>query len=119
MKRETLCWRCEWAAGKDGKCAWASRFKPVPGWKATPTVLTPDDRPVDSFDVIECPLFEKDHRIQKKRRNFRRLTEEDLRDIERLINEGHTSYYIADITGFDKRTAYGAIKKIKERKNEL
>lgn len=39
VKKDTICWTCEWAGGKDKKCPWASEFKPVPGWDATPTKL--------------------------------------------------------------------------------
>ena len=61
-----ICWECEWAAGKDGKCPWASRFEPVPGWNATPTTvkLTKTSRS-DTFEVHDCPLFEIMHEIKE------------------------------------------------------
>lgn len=61
-KHHTLCWTCQWAAGKDKKCPWACKFQPVPGWKAIPTELKATigsafDK-IDSFDVYECPQYE-------------------------------------------------------------
>lgn len=74
----TLCWDCEWACGKDGKCPWATEFKPVPGWNAVPTKFLSSTTArnengkvihkryyVDSFNVRECPLFEFAEAIKK------------------------------------------------------
>ena len=58
-KEPTKCWECEWAGGKNGKCPWATKFEPVPGWKAIPTkILVSDRQKIDSFIVVECPEFE-------------------------------------------------------------
>lgn len=58
-KQPTKCWECEWAAGKNGKCPWATKFEPVPGWEAIPTKLLVSGRQkIDSFIVVECPEFE-------------------------------------------------------------
>lgn len=35
----TLCWHCEWATGKEGKCPWARSLTPVPGWTAKKVIL--------------------------------------------------------------------------------
>lgn len=57
-KPQTLCWRCAKACGK---CSWSDRsFTPVEGWVAEPTKLHGDGGVIDSFRVIECPLFEDD-----------------------------------------------------------
>lgn len=68
MRKDTLCWECRKAtAGED--CPWANEFKPVKGWKATPTIVKvtshTDKRAAqlqDSFIVHKCPLFASDER---------------------------------------------------------
>lgn len=62
-KKVTLCWYCENAIGR---CAWSSRLRPVEGWTAEKTRIkaTPDAF-IDSYRVIECPCFEKDHERPK------------------------------------------------------
>ena len=58
----TLCWTCQRATGF---CSWSHDFRPVQGWVATPTIIytrygtTPE---IESFEVIECPLYIKDKR---------------------------------------------------------
>ena len=63
--KDTLCWTCEWAGGKDEKCPWAKDFTPVEGWKATPTKILRQSQTskiekeyTDSFIVHKCPLYE-------------------------------------------------------------
>ena len=61
--KNTLCWRCQNALGR---CPWSESFKPVPGWKAEATIVKSycdKGRFVyqKSFNVIECPMFEKDN----------------------------------------------------------
>lgn len=54
----TLCWHCEWATGKEGKCPWARSLKPVPGWTAKKVTLKISKGVyTDSYIVKECPLF--------------------------------------------------------------
>ena len=56
--KETICWDCRRATGF---CAWSKSFKAVKGWKAVPTKIqrvTPPYDTIDSYLVIECPLFE-------------------------------------------------------------
>lgn len=55
-KQETLCWSCKKACGK---CSWSKSFKPVKGWKATPTKIRNGSGMIDSFFIHECPLFVK------------------------------------------------------------
>lgn len=61
-RKDTICCKCKWSAGKDKKCPWAAKFEPVPGWEATPTKVRADvksvHKTIDSFIVHECPLFE-------------------------------------------------------------
>lgn len=59
--KDTLCWDCKNSNGI--VCPWFSKKgKPVPGWKATPTVIKNKGREFPSYDVHECPLFEKNER---------------------------------------------------------
>lgn len=90
----TLCWKCEWAAGKDKKCPWATKFQPVPDWDAEPTkVYCPEkkDSYIDSFIVKKCPLFEIDHVIKNNSRmprgtnyKFKGAKQETIETIEYL-----------------------------------
>lgn len=53
---ETLCGRCERATR--GKCPWAQKGKPYPGWTATKTVLgVQKESLADSYLVTDCPGF--------------------------------------------------------------
>ena len=63
--KHTLCWDCEKATG-GSDCPWANEFKPVPGWKATPTMvmvttqtLKRAEKLSSSFLVHDCPLFKR------------------------------------------------------------
>lgn len=47
----SLCWCCEKAT--KGGCQWADLKKPVPGWVAE------KDEAMDSYKVIDCPLFKR------------------------------------------------------------
>ena len=54
----TLCWHCEWATGKEGKCPWVRSFTPVPGWTAKKTYLRQSEGQfTESYIVKDCPLF--------------------------------------------------------------
>jgi hypothetical protein len=123
-KHKTICWECEWAAGKDGKCPWACSFEPVPGWKAIPTKVKTTERLVESFDVYECPLFELADAIKRgivrdatKTRPFKRLPEEEKEYIKSLIAEGCSAYSIINLTGHNAKTIYKIIKEVKESEN--
>lgn len=54
MSENQLCWECKKACGK---CPWSFEFKPIPGWVAT-------TEPNGSYEIKECPLFERDDKIQ-------------------------------------------------------
>ena len=59
----TLCWRCKNATNSG--CDWSREFKPVEGWKATPTMICggeQDDvvRWTPSYHVHSCPEFISD-----------------------------------------------------------
>lgn len=138
-KQGTLCWRCEWAAGKDHKCPWATKFKPVPGWDATPTTMVINEvnykKTIHSFLVHKCPLFKKMESIslaekakakkeaEKKAHadalsRYKQRRAEQLKTIERLWLEEHLSQnQIAERVGWSRSAVYLAEKKIKEEYN--
>ena len=124
VKHKTLCWDCEWAAGKDGKCPWASRFEPVPGWNAIPTKVRTTERLVESFDVYDCPLFEladviKSGIVRDAGKNYRykRLSEEERQHIKDLIAEGYSAYSIVSMTGHCVKSVNRIVKEVKESEN--
>ena len=49
---DQLCWHC---AKATGGCSWSKNFTPVPGWDAKKVVKGY----VDTYDIRDCPLFEK------------------------------------------------------------
>lgn len=55
--KQTLCWDCKKAVKE---CPWSANFEPVEGWDAEPTLVMADYRPLPSFHVKACPLFEPD-----------------------------------------------------------
>lgn len=136
-KHQSLCWQCEWAAGKDEKCPWATKFEPVPGWKAKKTKIlrqgwkaTAKKREyIDSFDVYECPLFELMYEIKagivanagkvRKSTPKNNFADSLLEYVKKLwFDEGNTAKEISDKTGFDEKTIYRTVKKIKESENK-
>lgn len=61
QKHQSLCCVCANACGKTA-CSWAKEFKPVEGWVAEPTVLSPNQPySENSYDVIFCPKFVHGH----------------------------------------------------------
>ena len=58
QNHKTLCWDCEKSLGG---CSWADKFIPVKGWTAIKTQKRQNTKEsIDSFDVYECPQFERD-----------------------------------------------------------
>lgn len=130
-KKDTLCWTCQWAAGKEEKCPWANKFQPVPGWKAVPTKITIAERKcgyIESFAVSECPLYELmgefKHRIvenagQVKHKKPKRASIYDdalLEAVKTLwFDKGFTAKEISAETCIGESAVYRAVKKIKER----
>ena len=66
---ESLCWRCERAAGRR-MCPWARTLTPVPGWEADATQWQECDEDgthtVRSACVRKCPLYEPDRGEREK-----------------------------------------------------
>ena len=61
---EQLCWSCSKACG-GADCPWANKLKPVEGWKAKKKIICGQKKPIETFHIVECPLYEKEGR--KKR----------------------------------------------------
>ena len=61
---EQLCWSCSKACG-GSDCPWADKLQPVEGWKATRKTMWGKKAPIETFHIVECPLYEKEGR--KKR----------------------------------------------------
>jgi len=61
---ETLCWYCQNACGN---CSWSKYFQPVNGWLAKPRIIyySSEDKKIDSFLVIKCPLFISDSKYSR------------------------------------------------------
>lgn len=55
--KQTLCWDCQRAVKE---CPWSANFEPVDGWDAEPTMIMTSYRPMPSYHVKACPLFEPD-----------------------------------------------------------
>ena len=71
------CARCIHSTNSD-KCPWATRFDPVPGWDAVPTVLSANQSyRQGSYHIKFCPLYEKGHK----------QPEYDLNNAKKLIAE--------------------------------
>lgn len=79
---ETLCFSCENALCN---CTWSQRFKPVPGWVATPTVIKRGEEPIHSFHVHQCPMYKPDQPRTKAKR--KKASPFRLELLERLMKE--------------------------------
>lgn len=71
MSDKSLCWRCYRADHflHDGfYCPWAANFIPVNGWKVDPARIVSDeiDEIIDSFEVVECPLFTAEKKKERR-----------------------------------------------------
>ena len=59
---EQLCFHCRKACGG---CTWSKKFKPIEGWKATPTMIKSTRHGgkkrilIESYKVVECPEYER------------------------------------------------------------
>lgn len=74
MKNEdSLCWSCKRSDKfmHEGLfCSWAADFVPVVGWNAEPTQIISAEisEIINSFNVIECPLYTADRKKRKERK---------------------------------------------------
>lgn len=58
--KDTLCFSCQNAVPNKEKCLgcpWSESFEPVEGWNAMPTTLSESDGIIDSYLVLECPMY--------------------------------------------------------------
>lgn len=133
-KTSAICWTCKWAAGKDYKCPWATRSKPVPGWEAEEGIYSISDkeyrRTATTYKVKKCPLYtpldelgqlqpdkptkEELRAIKKAETEAKRKAELDL--IEKLWLEDHLSYEQISIkTRFSTNKISRLIKILKDQ----
>lgn len=63
---EQLCWSCKKACG-GYDCPWANKLKPVEGWKVKESSISMGNgkRREKTYQIIECPLYEKEKRKKK------------------------------------------------------
>ena len=88
---ETLCWDC---TNSSGWCSWSQSYKPVKGWHAVPTVISPTYKPIPSFCVLACPEFKPCRRGEQKGEQMKiSFTVEGLpvgKGRPRFTQNGHT-----------------------------
>ena len=58
---EQLCWSCSKACG-GSDCPWANKLQPVEGWTAKPSIVMSNYHQINTYRIIECPLYEKEKR---------------------------------------------------------
>lgn len=109
-------------------CSWHESFKPVKGWKATPTLVynrrnngkTIYNAPMHSFKVIACPLYkDRDTRTRVKIGDIaKQLGLRDDRPIRKMLakgqavmvgnkrlakepmqSDGYAAYYLEEVKG--------------------
>lgn len=86
----SLCFFCQNAVpGKHSGCEWSRSWQPVPGWEATPTILSIGTagsiREDQSYCVKRCPKFNPDSAARWK------STDTSYRGL--LKNDDGTCYY--------------------------
>lgn len=67
--KDQICFNCQRATGKyiNGTiCPWAHSLRPVPNWEAEKIIIENEEgyRPYESYDIILCPLFLADEKIE-------------------------------------------------------
>ena len=99
----TLCWRCR-RSFLNG-CSWAEKFEPVKGWNAIQRTISiswgTEDRQVETYTVIGCPLFKDDspngdiaNRVYRaKRIEDSKGAEELAAAIVKMAIEDYIDYY--------------------------
>lgn len=116
--RETKCWDCAKACGH---CPWSeyNRQRPVPGWTAIRRDVKMQGtcggklvtRMVESYLVLDCPLFVPDARESETgKQAHRRWTQEELKRLDKLRRRGLTQKEIAKQLG---RSIASVKKKLK------
>lgn len=86
-KRQTICWSC---ARATGNCPWseANNMHPVKGWTAEKVkIRCAKDHHMESYCVIECPLFLRD----SLRNGQVRLSEKERKEINAITKKDRSS----------------------------
>ena len=55
---EQLCWSCSKACG-GSDCPWANKLQPVEGWEAKKKIICGQKKPIETYHITKCPLYEK------------------------------------------------------------
>ena len=104
---QSLCWDCFWSTHPE-KCQWVARNKPVKGWNAEPTRVSPRSAPFDSYKVVGCPKFKRDSYrgglVDPPNRRRVKLWDDDIPNLASAIIEQAVTDWIA--------LDYGAIDSI-------
>lgn len=67
MCKSSICWDC--AKAVNNGCPWSMFYKPVPNWKAIKTTVKQFNvESVESYVVLECPLFEDDSKSMLRKK---------------------------------------------------
>lgn len=82
---DQICIGCQRATGKciNGIiCPWAHSLRPVPNWEAEKIIIENEDgyRPYETYDIISCPLFLADEKIEFVEGNEAFFHWKDLKD---------------------------------------
>lgn len=79
---DSLCWNCKKALNIDNSgCCWATRFKPIKGWKTiegSPCRVGRKHSKEKNLIVIECPEYEQYHKFL----TFKEVVLEVVRTLE-------------------------------------
>ena len=116
---ETKCWDCARACGL---CPWSEykRQRPVPGWTAKRRDVKMQGtwcgrlvtRRVESYLVLDCPLFVESVREgETEKQTHRRWTEDETKRLDKLRRRGLTQKEIAAQLG---RSPASVKKKLKQ-----
>lgn len=116
---ETLCWTC--TAPGTGRCSW-DRSKgniPVDGWTAERTkILMQGIGYVDSYCVIDCPLYQECETANNAPRSGPRSNLDD-ETLEKWLYIGYTDREISRRSGLSVSTISQRRQKLaRERSNE-
>lgn len=114
--RDSLCWHCQ----KSGRseCSWDREFKPVPGWKATPSKMRlVTGVYTDTYQVYSCPEFfpvELGGRtLDQKNGRPPKLTDNQL---ERWLKAGKTQKEISFLSGATASTVCERVRQLNRKK---
>lgn len=107
--RDSLCWFC--AIPGTSRCCWDRDLTPVPGWTALPS--TTDG--FDTFQVLECPLFEQEKPRARPHEHPIKLTDDLLRMYDQM---GLSLADIVKLTGAAASEVYTRRYKLRKEQKD-